>query len=246
VICVALHFCTKDFSTMIDTLKWMASLHGTLESDALLVFPSDTSTKIVASVHDAAKAVFQTKKHSYSCPARAGWPLGPNLAWQATARHMLTGHAPWLWLEADAIPIKADWLIQLEKVYAHCGKSFMGPIVPHMGHCNGVAIYPANSASRCPKAMAATNQAWDYLMREEMIHDCHDASDLMFHFWGLVNGRPHHQSGNAPHFSSINDVKRWIPESAVLMHRCKDRSLTKILNESLNLNRKLVARPQVA
>jgi len=247
VLCVALPFCAKDAVSMLDTLKWMGALHGSIDFNAVLVFPSSLQHRFVEAIDNIARVVFaHVEKFSYPCPANSGWPLGPNLAWQSTARRMLAGASSWLWLEADAIPLKSDWLKQLDVAYAQCGKAFMGAIVPHMGHCNGVAIYPPDTASRCPKAMVATNQAWDYVMRDEMIADCHDASDLIFHFWGLINDRPHATTGNPPHFKSIADVKRWIPDSTVLMHRCKDGSLIKRLNESLNLDRKLDARPTVA
>ncbi len=231
---------------MLDTLQWMGKLHGALNFNAVLFFPANTSRKVVAPIYDAARAVFHAEQHFYPCPANLDWPVGPNMAWQQVARYMLVTNRSWLWLEADAIPLKPDWLTRLDAAYAHCGKSFMGAIVPNMGHCNGVAIYPLDTALRCPKAMVTTTQAWDYVMRDEMIDDCYDASDLIFHFWGVVNDRPHPQYGSAPHFKSLSDVKRWIPKNAVLMHRCKDGSLTKRLNESLNLDRKLAARPQVA
>ncbi len=231
---------------MLDTLRWMSRLHGAINFDAVLSFPSNLPAE-ANPVRDAASRVFRHVEHySYRCPTNAGWPYGPNIAWQSTARHMAKGADPWLWLEADAIPLKADWLTRLNEAYERSGKAFMGAIVPHMGHCNGVAIYPQDTILRCPKAMVATTQAWDYVMRDEMIDDCYDASDLIFHFWGVVKDRPHPWEGSAPHFKSLDDVKRWIPNNAVLMHRCKDGSLTKLLNESFNLDCKLAARPQVA
>jgi len=231
---------------MLDTLKWMRTLHGPTSFNALVVTPHDTSSGSLQRVWTAARGVFQVvETHSYPCP-KGGWPLGPNVAWQSTARLMLTAPRPWLWLEADAIPLKADWLVRLSEAYARSRKAFMGAIVPNMGHCNGVAIYPPDTAVRCPKAMTATTQAWDYVMRDEMIRDCHNASALIFHFWGVVYGRPHATTGNPPHFASAADVKRWIPPSAVLMHRCKDGSLAKRLCESLHTDRKLAARPLVA
>ncbi len=214
---------------MLDTLKWMGKLHGALNFKAVLSYPADTPPRMVTPIHDAARAVFHVERFSYICPIGAGWPRGPNKAWQATARYMATDTIPWLWLEADAIPLKPDWLTTLDTTYAACGKPFMGAIVPRMGHCNGVAIYPSNAALRCPKAMGATSQAWDYVMREEMIHHCHDASGLIFHFWGVVKGRPHPYEGAPPHFETAADITRWIPPSAVLVHRCKDHSLTKLL-----------------
>lgn len=225
----------------------MARLHGRLSFDSVICHPTDVPAVQSRAVQDATIKVFRSFRDvSYAGSSNAGWPRGPNIAWQSTAKHMAKGDDPWLWLESDAIPIKPDWLAQLQMAYDKSGKAFMGPIVPGMGHCNGVAIYPSDTATRCPKAMAANRHAWDYVMRDEMIQDCHDASDLIFHFWGLVNGMPHPTTGNPPNFASFNDVKRWIPESAVLVHRVKDGSLIKQLDARLNLDRKLAARSPVA
>ncbi len=215
---------------MLDTLKWMGTLHGTLDFQAVVTYPNNTPHKLAETVCDAARAVFRIERHTYPCPANAGWPRGPNLAWQTTARHMKSS---WLWLEGDAIPLKSDWLAQLASTYVRHRKPFMGAVVPHMGHCNGVAIYPQDTAQRCPKAMTATTLAWDYVMREEMIQDCHDASNLIFHVWSLVKGQPHpHQEGAPVHFASWKDVQCWIPRDAVLAHRVKDGSLTALLRKN--------------
>lgn len=232
---------------MLSNLQWMATLHGLSAHASLLCHPPDVAPKLVDSICTAARAVFPTVNR-VKCPgsSNSGWPRGPNTAWQTAARHMAKRNDEWLWLEADAIPVKCDWLSQLQSAYTRHGKAFMGPVVAGMGHCNGVAVYPANAAKRCPRAMSATRQAWDYVMRDEMIRDCHDAGDLIFHFWGLVNDRPHPTTGNPPHFASMADVKRWIPESAVLVHRVKDSSLQKVLNENLHLNRQLATGPSVA
>ena len=232
---------------LICNLRWMARLHGRLSYDALLCYPTDVSPPQIRGVRDDALKVFRDVRDlPYKGASNSGWPRGPNIAWQAAARHMAKGQDAWLWLEADAIPVKPDWLAQLDIAYERCGKDFMGPIVSGMGHCNGVAIYPHNAATRCPKAMTATRHAWDYVMRDEMIRDCHDAGDLIFHFWGLVNDRPHPTTGNPPHFASLADVDRWLPKSAVLVHRVKDGSLIKQLDARLHPRRKLAAGPPVA
>jgi len=163
---------------------------------------------------------------------------------------MAKGRSPWLWLEPDAIPLKADWLDQLAREYQHRGKPFLGPIVQGRGHMNGVGIYPPDAALRCPRAMNAQHEAWDVVMRDEMIHDCHDASALIFQVWGMVGGKPHPCEEHSPtHFATWTNVQSWIPLKAVLAHRVKDGSLTKLLtknHESKHPDRVVAARPAVA
>ncbi len=232
-IIVALPVCNKDIDCMIGTLEWMLKLHGRLSYRAVLPYPSDMGEKIISKIRQLASAIFSNVELlRYRGSSTAAWPSGANLAWQVTASRMLQDDASWLWLEPDAIPLKPDWLDQLVLEYERCGNSFMGPIVPQRGHMNGVGIYPADAALRCPKAMKATRDAWDTVMREEMIHDCHDSGNLIFHFWGVVKDKPHPCEGDPPYFETWRDVQRWIPKRAVLMHRNKDGSLVKRLTEN--------------
>jgi len=112
----------------------------------------------------------------------------------------------------------------MQAEYDHAGKLYMGCIVPNMGHCNGVAVYPSDAALRMPKAMHCTDRAWDYDMKDEMIRDCHDASHILWHAWGVMNGRIHPHAGPAPDFSDEN-LCRQMPEKAVLAHRSKNPAL---------------------
>jgi hypothetical protein len=241
---VVLPFCNKDGETLLRTLGWMATLHGKVPYDALLCYPSDTLQKLIDTVRKWSGQLFhRVNSLSYRGSSTDTWPAGANTAWQAAANRMAIGNLPWLFLEPDAIPLAENWLDQLVARYRRAGKPFMGSIVPGLGHMNGVGIYPADAARRCPKAMSARGQAWDWIMREEMIRDCHDAGDLIFHFWGVVNGKPHPFQGDAPHFAKIDDVRRWIPRGTVLVHRNKDNSLVARLHENFHPDRVVSQRP---
>ncbi len=246
---VVLPVCNKDISCLTSTLAWMLCLHGQLPHKALLAYPADAE-KFLGPARRLAESAFAiVESHRYRGSSTGMWPAGANVAWQSTAARMLIGGTDWLWLEPDAVPLKANWLDALIYEYKRAGKPFMGPIVPGRGHMNGVGIYPANTAIRCPRAMKCSREAWDYAMRPEMIHDCHDASNLIQHFWGVVNDAPHPFEGSPPHFATWHDVERWIPPNAVLMHRNKDGSLAARLtehHENLNFNRELAARPALA
>jgi len=224
---VVLPFCNKDARLAAKNLQWMAELGPRVSNKALLCFPKDTVASSVASMEHCARLVFSDVTR-FVCPGTStqAWPLGPNIAFQTTAHYMHAyGTAPWLWLEADAVPLCQGWLQRLETHYRQRGKSFFGPIVPGRGHMNGVAIYPKNMAARCPRAMAATSMAWDYVLGGEMGGDNFDASSLIQHCWGIVNRMPHPTDGPPAVFFTPAEVKAWVQPQAVLFHRCKDGTL---------------------
>jgi len=102
--------------------------------------------------------------------------------------------------------------------------------VAHMGHCQGTSIYPCDAALRMPGAMGCgAGHAFD-MQTKEIIHDCHDASHLMFHLWTLL-GRMAHPvgGGEIPANITAAEVSQWLPKSAVFCHRIKDSSLVNLL-----------------
>ena len=138
---------------------------------------------------------------------------------------------PWLWMEADAIPLKRGWLEKLQDLYWVGGKSFAGPIVKDKGHMNGTGIYPANTPNRIPAALAQPRTAWDVVMKKEMISDCLDLHPYYFHAWSMHGEDFHPYLGGAvPTFPTQSRVDK-IPKQAVVMHRCKDGSLIERLRE---------------
>lgn len=244
---VVLPYCNKDSAAMLTNLQWMEKLHGRVNYDALLCHPSDIMRPQATLILQVAARVFRkVETLSYRGSSTSSWPQGANLAWQAAAAKMSMGKSAWAWIEPDAVPLTKDWIYRLAIEYNRRGKPFMGPIVKGRGHCNGVAIYPPDTVRRCPSAMRARQYAWDWQMRPEMIADCHDASDLICHAWGEVDGKIHPFEGEAPRFHSVEDVLRLVPEGAVLFHRNKDGSLAKYLYESLHTHRQLSPRPAVA
>lgn len=214
---------------MAHNLKWQIELGGNRDYNAVVTWDDTVSPENVRMIQGLAKQAYGI---IYSCnypqPRVKAWPFAPNHAFQRTALFMLCLNTPWLWLEADAIPMRPEWLVALNNEYYKADKQFMGPIVQGAGHCNGVAIYPCNASNLLPKAMRATADAWDSVMKPEMIHLCHDASHLIFHGWGRYEGKLHPWLGHAPSFPTVESLDE-IPASTVLFHRNKDGSLIDML-----------------
>lgn len=236
---VVIPACNKDAMLAIKNIKWIARLGGCPEHECLLSLPTDMVQRYTDPLIRAAQLAFKhVSIFRYKCSSIMSWPEGANIAFRRTAQHLQGGNTPWLWLEPDAVPLKPGWAETLQAEYEKCGKLFMGSVVPGMGHANGTAIYPADTVNLIPNALSENlpkQIAWDSAMKEEMIDLCHDASHLMAHCWGIVDGKPHPILGEAAVFQTHEQVKSWISNTAVLFHRCKDGSLIDRLSEMLNL-----------
>lgn len=224
---VALPVCVKDADIMVKCLDWMVELDGQNQFDCLISYDPSLGPVWLSRVREAAQRAFRKiHEFQYPQPVREIWPDACNMTFQSTAHHIQAAHhRPWLWFEADCVPLKPDWLPALWLEYQNCGQPVMGPVIPDAGHMNGTAIYPANFANLSPRAMSASDTAWDTSMTYDLVGKVHDCSRLFCHRWGMVDGRLHSSTGPPAHFSSALSVDQWIPPDAVIFHRCKDASL---------------------
>lgn len=166
----------------------------------------------------------------YQRPPIPSYPASANWAFQSVALHMTNQSAPWFWFEADGVALKPDWLDQIQAEYERCDASWMGPVVPHMNHLQGTAVYPFDAARRMPRAMACgAGAAFDMEAHHDTIHDRHDCSHLMFHTWSILHGQFCPVGGGAVPVNISPELARTIPPSAVFAHRFKDESLVKLL-----------------
>lgn len=228
-ITVALPICNKDAELAIKHAKWMGETCPAIGYDAVVSADFDTLGNYLKECVGHLHKVFSSVSvFRYQCGSTCSWPHGANVAFKYTSKHMQkTSNGPWLWLEADAVAIRKSWLDELQAAYDIAGKLFMGPIVPGMGHMNGVGIYPKDTPTFIPNALRIENQnlAWDSIMKEEMIWECHNAEPLIQHVWGIVGGDIHPVLGEAPTFDDQSKIERWLKPQAALFHRCKDGSL---------------------
>jgi hypothetical protein len=224
---VALPVCVKDAAIMVKALDWMVELDGQNQFDCLLSYDPTLGPVWLSRLRESASRAFRTvHEFSYPRPVREIWPDACNISFQSTAHHIQAiHHRPWLWFEADCVPLKPDWLPALWLEYQNCGYPVMGPIIPEAGHMNGTGLYPANFANLSPRAMSAVEVSWDTSMTPDLVGKVHDCSRLFCHRWGMVDGQLHPSSGPPAHFSTTLSVDLWIPPEAVLFHRCKDGSL---------------------
>lgn len=229
---VVFPFCNRDGALALENMRWISELNRSYDYEILLSHDEVTAPKLIEAMKGAATCF--RKVHELTYPAATTGMLPHSNAFKQAAWHVQDYfRCPFLWMEADAIPLKPEWLDVLWREYQRGGKHFAGPIVPAMLHMNGTGIYPPDAPDRIPKALEATHDAWDTAMKAEMIHDCFDLSHVWMHCWGSVGGRPHPFGGQPMSFTDANNLK-WIPPNAVVWHRCKDASLIHRLRERRN------------
>jgi hypothetical protein len=223
-ITVVLPFCVKDEALMMGMLQWMAQLSGTLPRTCVLHY--DDTVADDSAIREAASKCFQTVLTSrYKAPKKpfVGWPSACNYAFQRACMFSWSHlPGPWLWCEPDCVPVKRDWLYRIESEYRAGGKPFMGSVIADskehkFGHVNGTAVYPKRAATLIPNAIASHKLAFDYAMRDEMIHLAHDAKRIMMHAEG--------KTFDAPALDTL------MASETVLFHPSKDLALTNQLRE---------------
>jgi hypothetical protein len=223
---VVLPFCNLDVLQLLKNLDWMKRLGTPKTHDCLLSYDRSTNSQVVQQVLSKAREVFcNVQTTSYHVPHGTRFPQ--TAAWQHAARTMQKLYRHWLWMEADAIPLKRQWLEVLQNIYDNCRQPFAGPMVQGASHCNGTpTIYPANTPELLPRTMSHTENAWDMEAAEEMRGNVKDIGHIAYCAWGIKDGRLNPLEGEAPSFPpGSNHLMNQIPKTAVVFHRDKSGSL---------------------
>lgn len=154
------------------------------------------------------------------------WPVPQNWAWQAVARQQMS--QPWLWWEADATPLKFDWLEQLLELYQKGGLPFLGAStrqvsskIGNVEYMAGVGIYPPNVGQYSVNSLLTRGSPFDVVLGQSIFPQLvTPANDLIQHI----------PTRNPMTFRTVEDVKKTVLETAVLYHPCKDGSMIDVLS----------------
>lgn len=229
---VALSFCRSDAELAWRNLEWQLEL-GARWPEIHLTYDTLTGRKSVEEIEKLARRIYdRVERFEYQPPRGNWWP--PNQAFQETARYMARQDKSWFWMEADCIPLRADWLAVLSARYHRFGKPFFCPLIPDLGHYNGTGVYPHDTPKQIPHAMVDGACAWDVSAKNEMAHKTADAMATLYHVWTINDGKFHHSNGGTPPYFGNRELLRQIPPSAILFHREKSGSLIKLLQKCKN------------
>jgi len=217
---VVLSFCSSDAALMLKNAHWLASIDDIKNASAVLLSDNAVPIKTIDQIAKACGRAFtDVVVHRYHAKGMSGWPRGPNRAFQEASSFMLNRalcnplvSPGWIWLEPDAVPVKSDWLEQISAEYIKHMKPFMGAIIDHMGHMNGVGVYPHNVQDYAP-SLGKCSIAWDVCIGREIAPFRQRGNHLI----------QHHIS--PPSFASQGDVDAGIESSVVLFHPCKTGQL---------------------
>lgn len=162
------------------------------------------------------------------------WPIGANWMFETGCSHMAKSGFPFLWLEPDAVPMRAGWFDAINSEYQSTAKPFMGTVVHSKDpkfpekHLNGIAVYPANARDFFKHVGDWRHVAWDITTNGDVLDRTLD-TPLIQHFWGEPGLPP-----TFVEFKGKDDPKNaltldFINARAVLFHRVKDSSLIHLL-----------------
>jgi hypothetical protein len=225
-----LAFCNRDEGMAVTLLDWIADL-GPVDRELTLFVDKGTNTDLV--MRSAVRAFREV--HVQQIPkSGAPWPGCNNFVWYHTCRIMAAQNNPWLLLETDMAPCAQDWVQRLENEYTRARKPFLGAWVEPYDIMNGGGVYPPDVHPWCPeffKKNPLTARAYDCEIAPEIVWFTHNASHLMPNVWFTRgNGRPGGQEPRIPVWDKR--LMEWVcNHNAVLVHRCKDATLIKLLRE---------------
>lgn len=89
---------------------------------------------------------------------------------QGVHRASVWADGPFIWLEADAVPLRPDWALVLEGEYQRCGKKFLisSDSNPPFDLVGGIGVYPEETEWLVPQHFPKSS--WDQWLIEAVPH----------------------------------------------------------------------------
>lgn len=249
MIC-AFSFCDSDRAMALELAKHIECLGGVKEHKLLLLHPSNVDGRELEAILE--RAFGWVKRIAYQ-PRLNGWPDGPNQCFAVATEEVmkLGGGEPWLWLEADCVPLYSRWLDDIQHEHRYCGMPILGAFENTFGldgkivsrHVTGVAVYPHDWWKRCPlmKSLVTTTEtyrlqggsppAFDVYIAAYAVPMCGTGS-AMRHYWKSHSYRV--EDGQVMcQFKTPYGASPLVDMTASLIHGCKDYSLLDIVQKML-------------
>lgn len=221
---IVFSFCHKDAALALKQANWIKDLGGVRNHHALVVCNQEAKRQGLDTpvIESLSNSFYSVESFSPFDEVEEGWPKSPNHMWLRTVQHVrdTKNDQPFLWMEADAIPTRADWADSLEIEFNKWGMPFMGDKVQFENvplHMSGVAFYH-RTWLYCPSFSAVDKTAWDVAIYGIISNKVH-FTPLIQHEWKPET------------FETAEDLNR-LRKGAVVYHQCKDGSLIDRLTES--------------
>lgn len=247
---IIIPICESDRQSLTGFI-WAINHYGPYPDHELMVVHGRESRAVANEVFDEISNSFPTSSCAYEFPGEIprGWPLGPNTYWKKTIELLRDIHnsVPWLWMEADLVPLKKDWPSILEAEYKRAGKPFMGCVEPNKlytqdnimlktgEHLVGIGIYPAevDRYSDNWQHVDRIKTAFDWVCGYEMVPHTHHTPMILNAFrtqhYQIKEGKITCRD-TSPDPSRVS-YTRPITRDTVLHHGCKDGTLVQLLRD---------------
>lgn len=238
---VVIPFHAGDTVAVSELLGWIKELGSALNHEALLVADAGTPWIDCRELLGLATKLFRKADLINTGKNVTGWVIGANSLFFTAAEHAKANkRGPWLFLEPDAIPVRAGWLdmIEMEWLGLKHNQQFLGDIydcdIPNLPRrlMSGIAVYSENAYDLLSQ-FKDDARAWDVAGSEIMVSKGAPSS-MIQHFWGQKNLPPtfsDKRDSNSP----VNTFTLWnIRPDVVLFHRNKDGTLIHLLRKHLS------------
>lgn len=225
-ICVVVPCHSGDQNQAHRLFKWVAEM-GRVNAQCILVCANDCD---ISALLEAGQQAFTACAHMLDAEnVKCNWssddpgsrdPSGPNSVFRQVAWHIyLSVKQPWLFLEADSMPLCRDWYEVLSAEYKACGKVVMGDLIKtNSPHLSGVAVYPPNVPELFPEIVHNVQGAFD--MSKKVLEKAHITRRIQ-------------DNWRAPTFTA--ELFSKIRPEAVIFHANKDGSLIPFLRAKLGM-----------
>lgn len=240
-------FCASDAPLAKSLLKWIIELGACKNHKALLIADPSQSWVSVMDIQQVANDAFQSANLITTDEHYEGWPEASNWMWFSAAEHVSKYYKePFLWLEPDAVPLKAGWLDKVAGEYSggYMGDIYKfdnpnGPFAP-IDVMSGVAVYPVNAFAQIGGIIRARpKQAWDVSAGGVMTkHGKH--TNLIHHFFGRQGMPPTFVKVKVNGHPENGKTLAEIRPDAVLFHRNKDGTLINLLSKRMPPDKRFV------
>ncbi len=253
----------SDEQMMDPTTELITKLGGCFNHDVLVVGSIDCELLVNKLVGDLRPQFRSASAYLFPC-AVTGWPLGPNAYFRSTVSYLCyeSGNTqPWYWFELDNTPLKSGWADTLQHAYNETGAVFMGAKHPTFysdsggkliikgHHMAGTGIYPSNFTDHSTLWKFEEGIAFDVWIQWEVIKGGLTDTPLIQHNWKTLNYR--FEDGSVVCDNTLPlphpDLRFNHPlrEDAVILHGCKDNSLTELILNSLSGKTAEIDSPEV-
>jgi FkbM family methyltransferase len=214
-------FSIMDQDLALKNARWMNELGGCKGHEVLMIYDRRCNPGVVKNILAELSKAFD-KVYPYEETSEInGWPEGANCFFRIAACRLETKPDTryFMWMEPDAIPLRRDWLDEIEKAYLDAGKPFMGDRVQVENiplHMSGIGIYPLPLHAYAGEAYRAAEIAFDMAGKDQIVPKAH-FTELIEHAW------------KHPKFTMQSELETQISPLAILFHSSKDGSLIDLL-----------------